>query len=189
MNQTIYIKASDCSEVEYPNIIFSDFLTVYCNDKETENDIKNLHFYKFDKEGRIVVSILKIIEMLQERYPSFQIDNLGEEDFIIEYKVASKNEKLKESLATFFICLVAFFGGGYAIIAYNTDVGAKELVLSALKKFNKEKGVTIVMVSSELEELRRTCDRIAIVSGGKVSGILPAGEQLEKFGELMLQNC
>ena len=69
------------------------------------------------------------------------------------------------------------------------DVGAKALVLDALKKFNKEKGVTIVMVSSELEELRRTCDRIAIVSGGKVSGILPAGEQLEKFGELMLQNC
>ena len=69
------------------------------------------------------------------------------------------------------------------------DVGAKALVLDALKKFNKEKGVTIVMVSSELEELRRTCDRIAIVSGGKVSGILPAGEQLEKFGELMLKNC
>ncbi|WP_026497501.1 sugar ABC transporter ATP-binding protein [Butyrivibrio sp. WCD2001] len=69
------------------------------------------------------------------------------------------------------------------------DVGAKSLVLDALKKFNKEKGVTIVMVSSELEELRRTCDRIAIVSGGKVAGILPAGEQLEKFGELMLQNC
>ncbi len=45
------------------------------------------------------------------------------------------------------------------------------------------------MVSSELEELRQTCDRIAVVSGGKVAGILPAGEDLEKFGELMLKNC
>lgn len=69
------------------------------------------------------------------------------------------------------------------------DVGAKALVLDALKKLNKEQGVTIVMISSELEELRQTCDRIAIISGGKVSGILPAGEQLEKFGELMLMNC
>lgn len=69
------------------------------------------------------------------------------------------------------------------------DVGAKALVLDALKKLNKEQGVTIVMVSSELEELRQTCDRIAIISGGKVSGILPAGDQLEKFGELMLMNC
>ncbi len=69
------------------------------------------------------------------------------------------------------------------------DVGAKALVLDALKKFNSEKKVTIVMVSSELEELRQTCDRIAIVSGGKVAGILPAGEDREKFGELMLKNC
>ena len=69
------------------------------------------------------------------------------------------------------------------------DVGAKALVLDALKKLNKEHGVTIVMVSSELEELRQTCDRIAIISGGKVSGILPAGDPLEKFGELMLMNC
>ncbi|MCR5402389.1 MAG: sugar ABC transporter ATP-binding protein [Butyrivibrio sp.] len=69
------------------------------------------------------------------------------------------------------------------------DVGAKALVLDALKKFNKEKKVTIVMVSSELEELRQTCDRIAIVSGGKVAGILPADEDREKFGELMLKNC
>ncbi len=67
------------------------------------------------------------------------------------------------------------------------DVGAKALVLEALKKFNREKKVTIVMVSSELEELRQTCDRIAIVSGGKVAGILPADEDREKFGELMLK--
>lgn len=69
------------------------------------------------------------------------------------------------------------------------DVGAKALVLEALKRFNRESKVTIVMISSELEELRQTCDRIAIVSGGKVAGILPAGEDSEKFGELMLQNC
>ncbi len=66
------------------------------------------------------------------------------------------------------------------------DVGAKSLVLDALKKLNKEKGVTIVMVSSELEELRQTCDRIAIVSGGKIAGILPAAVSSEDFGLLMV---
>lgn len=66
------------------------------------------------------------------------------------------------------------------------DVGAKSLVLDALKKFNREHGVTVVMISSELEELRTTCDRIAIVSGGKIAGILPATESSEKFGLLMV---
>ena len=66
------------------------------------------------------------------------------------------------------------------------DVGAKALVLEALKKFNHDSGVTVVMISSELEELRTTCDRIAIVSGGKISGILPAGASSEDFGALMV---
>jgi simple sugar transport system ATP-binding protein len=66
------------------------------------------------------------------------------------------------------------------------DVGAKALVLDALRKFNRESGVTVVMVSSELEELRMTCDRIAIVSGGRISGILPADSSTEEFGTMML---
>ena len=42
------------------------------------------------------------------------------------------------------------------------------------------------MISSELEELRQTCDRIAIISGGQVSGILPAAASSEEFGTLMI---
>ena len=42
------------------------------------------------------------------------------------------------------------------------------------------------MISSELEELRQICDRIAIVSGGRIAGILPASEPSEEFGMLMV---
>jgi len=66
------------------------------------------------------------------------------------------------------------------------DVGAKALVLEALKRFNREKGVTVVMISSELNELKQICDRIAMVSGGRISGILPANASDEDFGALML---
>ena len=68
------------------------------------------------------------------------------------------------------------------------DVGAKALVLEALEKFNREKGITIVMISSELEELRQICDRIAIVSGGRIAGILPASCSSEEFGALMVSS-
>jgi len=66
------------------------------------------------------------------------------------------------------------------------DIGAKSLVLQALRKYNEEQGTTIVMVSSELEELRSICDRIAIVSDGKVLGILPASTDSAEFGLLMV---
>ena len=89
------------------------------------------------------------------------------------------------------VCLAKAFAlePGFLFVSEPTrgiDVGAKALVLEALKKFNRENGVTIVMISSELEELRQTCDRIAIVSGGKVAGILPATESAESFGLLMV---
>ena len=66
------------------------------------------------------------------------------------------------------------------------DVGAKALVLEALRRFNRESGVTVVMISSELEELRSICDRIAIVSGGRIAGIRPASDPSEDFGMLMV---
>ena len=89
------------------------------------------------------------------------------------------------------VCLAKAFAlePGFLFVSEPTrgiDVGAKALVLEALKKFNRESGVTIVMISSELEELRQTCDRIAIVSGGKVAGILPATDPSEDFGLLMV---
>jgi len=52
------------------------------------------------------------------------------------------------------------------------DVGAKKLVLETLVKLNEESGMTIVMTSSELAELRSICDRIAIINKGKIMGIL-----------------
>ena len=66
------------------------------------------------------------------------------------------------------------------------DIGAKALVLQALREYNRKNGVTIVMISSELEELRQCCDRIAIVTDGSVSGIRPATAPSEEFGILMV---
>lgn len=65
------------------------------------------------------------------------------------------------------------------------DVGAKKLVLDALRRYNEENNTTIVMVSSELEELRSICNRIAIISEGAVSGILPPAAKAAEFGLLM----
>jgi len=65
------------------------------------------------------------------------------------------------------------------------DVGAKKLVLDTLRKYNKEYGTTIVMVSSELEELRSICDRVAIIDEGRIGGILPPTADVAEFGILM----
>jgi simple sugar transport system ATP-binding protein len=65
------------------------------------------------------------------------------------------------------------------------DVGAKKIVLDTLRFYNQNKGTTIVMISSELEELRSICDRIAIVDEGKIAGILTPDSPAAEFGLLM----
>lgn len=65
------------------------------------------------------------------------------------------------------------------------DIGAKKLVLDTLIKLNSELKMTIIMTSSELAELRSVCDRIAIVSEGKLAGILESDAPDADFGLLM----
>lgn len=65
------------------------------------------------------------------------------------------------------------------------DIGAKKLVLELLVKLNQELGMTIVMTSSELGELRSICDRIAIIYEGKIEGILSPKASDVDFGLMM----
>ncbi len=65
------------------------------------------------------------------------------------------------------------------------DIGAKNLVMDTLLELNRNQGVTIIMTSSELAELRQISDRIAIVAEGKIATILPPDADDTEFGLAM----
>jgi simple sugar transport system ATP-binding protein len=65
------------------------------------------------------------------------------------------------------------------------DIGAKKLVLEHLAKINKDLGMTVIMISSELVELRSLCDRIAIVSEGKIFAIMKPEDSDAAYGLAM----
>gem|GEM_PF-2772903 len=65
------------------------------------------------------------------------------------------------------------------------DIGAKKMILDSLMKLNQEKGVTVIITSSELAELRSICNRIAIITEGRVAGILRSDDEDYKYGLLM----
>ena len=65
------------------------------------------------------------------------------------------------------------------------DIGAKKLVLETLVQLNREQGMTVVMVSSELNERRSLCDRIASVSDGKITGIFAPEASDAEYGLAM----
>lgn len=65
------------------------------------------------------------------------------------------------------------------------DIGAKKLIMEYLAHLRQEEGLTIIMISSELAELRSICDRIAIVSDGKIEDILAPDASDAQFGLAM----
>lgn len=65
------------------------------------------------------------------------------------------------------------------------DIGAKKRILDHLVELNRKHGLTIVMTSSELAELRTICDRIAIVYQGRLEGVLLPTDSDRDFGLMM----
>lgn len=151
MKNIIFIKAPQCVELQHTDIKLGDFLTIYTPESKVTKQLLSIPFHKFqsDQKTQLVVSILKIVEVISNAVPSAEIQNMGEEDIIINYTPPSQTAKAKEFLFTIFICLVAFFGGGYAIMAYNTDIGAKELFtyLSMLFLGNATTGVACLIIT------------------------------------------
>jgi simple sugar transport system ATP-binding protein len=66
------------------------------------------------------------------------------------------------------------------------DVGAIEQVYKLLNAF-KSSGGALLLISAELDEIFTLSDRIAVMSGGRLSGVLSAEEAtVDGVGELML---
>lgn len=65
------------------------------------------------------------------------------------------------------------------------DIGAIEFLLKKIMEA-RNKGTAILLVSTELEELFAVCDRIIVMSGGKIAGEFDGSrDNLEQIGMLM----
>ncbi len=66
------------------------------------------------------------------------------------------------------------------------DIGATEYVQQRILE-QRDQGVAVVLISSELEELLLLADRIAVMFRGEIMGILPGdGASVEVIGRMML---
>lgn len=61
------------------------------------------------------------------------------------------------------------------------DIGAKEKILDMIIEMNENQNMTVVVISSELEELKRISDRVAVLCEGKLSNILSPNSSDEEF--------
>jgi ABC-type uncharacterized transport system ATPase subunit len=65
------------------------------------------------------------------------------------------------------------------------DIGATEYIHCKLLE-TRQSGVGILLISEDLEEVLRLCDRIAVIYGGRIMKVMPVAEADERVLGLLM---
>lgn len=131
-SDTIYIKADRNAEVTKPDVTLGDVLKVECANPSVTSRVKTLKLLKFHdtdkkKQNRTAVSILKVIECIHEVYPNADIQNVGEQDFIVTLEEQKTAGQLIHWIKTILVVVITFCGAAFSIMAFNNDVDVTKL--------------------------------------------------------------
>ena len=127
--EVLYIKAEQSQCFHKRTVTLNDVATLYCSDPEITKGAGRIQVLLFDHypNDKKVLSILKIIELIEKQYPDVLVNNLGEQDIIVYYKEGKQENAWALRVKIGFICATSFFGAGFSIMAYNMDVSAEDL--------------------------------------------------------------
>lgn len=123
MADHVYIKLSESCLADNKKVRIKDVATVVSNNPDMKYGIEKTELFNFTgtKEQK-VISVMYIIELIQKNYPEAQVDTLGAADVVVYYRTYDTSDNVKQFLKFLMICLIAFFGAGFSIMSYNSDV-------------------------------------------------------------------
>ena len=85
MGEVLYLKIDKNIQIKTKQVALGDIAEMNCAEKATVNKIKTLRLptQQIKDPGRYVFSVLDVIDVIQKEYPSLEVNNLGESDFIL----------------------------------------------------------------------------------------------------------
>ena len=128
-NLVLYLKAEQNAEVMEEHVCVKDIASLYCADKSVCAKVKALkihQFYEKDKK-RQVISILKVIQLIEKECPNVSVENIGENATLIELINVNKHKGPVQWLKMIFVAAISFFGTGFTIMAFHNDIGINEI--------------------------------------------------------------
>lgn len=131
--ETLYLKVDRNTLAKDKNVKLSDVATLLCTDASITRQLKQMKIYSFSdakeapKEQEQVFSVMKLIELIGKEYPNVEVNNIGEIDFVVEYRKNGEPAKWMQILKAAVLAFITFFGGAFTIMAFNNDVGVPEL--------------------------------------------------------------
>ncbi|MCI8597447.1 MAG: stage V sporulation protein AA [Lachnospiraceae bacterium] len=135
MSDILYVKFEKNTRTYNQTITLGEVGEMQCADSAIVNRLKTekLHTFHHIKKGshicaaRKVFSILDVVEKIHEVFPTLEIQNMGEQDFIVEYSTKQQENPVVCFLKVAIVCLICFFGSAFSIMAFNNDVSTVDL--------------------------------------------------------------
>lgn len=131
-SETVYIKADRNVEVTKPDVRLGDVIKMECSNPSVVpklKTIKLLQFHHIDKkhQNRTAVSILRVIECIHQEFPNIDVQNMGEQDFIVTYEEQQTAGGLFHILKAVLVVMISFVGAAFSIMAFNNDVDVTKM--------------------------------------------------------------
>ncbi len=128
-SDVVYLKLEQDCQVINRKILLQDVAEIFTADSALKKEIGNLVLYtvKGDKNQKLIFSAMKVIEMIQKQRPGIIVENIGEPDFIVEYKMPEPPKKIWENVKTILLALIVFWGSIFTIMTFNMDVSVEKV--------------------------------------------------------------
>lgn len=142
-NVVVYLKCDRCVEVQSQDVYLKDLASVRCMDAVVHAKMKALKVHHFgkDEKKRCVISVLKLIELMEQECPNITVQSVGEPDVLVEWISVKKHKGWQQWLKAGVVCLVSFCGTAFTIMAYHNDVGINDVFTEVYRMvMNREPG-------------------------------------------------
>ena len=128
-SKVLYLKAEQNAEIMQAQVCVKDIASVYCSDSSITSKVKALKIYQFqeEKRKRQVISILRVIELIEKECPAVTVESVGENATLIELVNAGRHKTMAQTVRLIFVMLISFFGTGFTIMAFHNDISINRL--------------------------------------------------------------
>ena len=128
MEEILYIKIEQNIPVQKRTLTYKD---IACTNKNLVQNLEKEIFYTLptDCKQKTIFTISKVYEGIHKLYPDLQIENIGEQSFIVDLEQPDNKEKSKtrEYIKTCFVAFIVFFGAAFTIMTFNEDVSVSSV--------------------------------------------------------------
>lgn len=123
MADLLYLKLSESCLAEKKKVRVKDVATVMCRNPDIKYGVEKLEIMTFaGTRQQQVVSVMYILELIQKSFPDCFVELVGATDVVVYYRTYDTSDKAKQLFKFILVCLIAFFGAGFSIMSYNSDV-------------------------------------------------------------------